>query len=185
MGFFSWKTADTRETIWNVYAREQGGGRHRTTYMLRPNGEAAYEEPAYEGYGDFGGVDAFVHLARMNLPADRQIGLSDDALRVVGCAYEGGYYLNTKDNTKHQFFHEGAEIIDPAITFHAVRYDEPIEAFGGRTANDMIGDGTMVERHFNIAYPLKFSFRADAEYEALPASENCETQGFFNWDEAA
>lgn len=185
MGFFSWKTADSRATIWNVYAEAEGGGRCRPVYMLRHDGAEPHFEPAYEGYGTFGGVDAFVHLARMNLPDDVQAEMDEDTLRTVGCAYEGGYYENVADGSKHQFFHSGAEIIDPTITFHGVTYDVPIEALGGRTPNEMIADGSMVERQFPIARPLKFSFRREAEYDTLPASETCDTQGFFPMDVAA
>lgn len=185
MGFFSWKTADTRSTIWNRHAYEQGGPRHRTVYMLSPDGAAPIEEPAYEGYGVFGGVDAFAHLARMNLPAERQAGMDEDMLRTIGCAYENGYYELVADGSKHQFCYEGAELIDPDVTYHGVTYDRPIEALGGRTPNDMIADGTMVEREFAIAYPLKFSFRSVARYEDWKASQVCDTQGFFRDDMAA
>jgi hypothetical protein len=175
MGFFSWMTSDTDESIMSRYSDYPVS----TVYMLSPGGGKSHREDNYEGYGVFGGVDAFVHLAKTNLPAERLEGLDDDALRMVGCALEAGYYERTDDGTKHQIFHPGTDIIDPGITYHGVTYDVPIEAFGGRSANEMIRDGLLVERRFAIAYPLKFSKAADAVYEDLPPSRDCPCQGFF------
>lgn len=58
MGLFSWITADTQESI-----RVDGP---RTVYLLRPHGAEPLEQPVYEGYGVFGGVDAYDWLADMN-----------------------------------------------------------------------------------------------------------------------
>ena len=67
MGFFSWKTADTNETIWNRYAIEVNPAHQcKPVYLLQPNGMAPILEPSYEGYGDFGGIDALEWLAEMN-----------------------------------------------------------------------------------------------------------------------
>jgi hypothetical protein len=60
MGFFSWKTSDTQKTIWNKYS-----GKCKPVYLLMPDGNHIYE-PAYEGYGVFGGIDVFVLLAEKN-----------------------------------------------------------------------------------------------------------------------
>jgi hypothetical protein len=60
MGFFSWKTSDTQETIWNKYT-----GKCKPVYLLMPDGNHIYE-PSYDGYGVFGGIDVFVLLAEKN-----------------------------------------------------------------------------------------------------------------------
>lgn len=65
MGFFSWKTADTQESIANVYVEHPNTG--RTVYLLQPNGEEAIAESGYQGYGVFNGVDAYAWLAKNNL----------------------------------------------------------------------------------------------------------------------
>ena len=77
MGFFSWKTADTKESIRNIYT-----GQHRTVYLLQPNGKPPIEEPAYDGYGRFGGIDAYAWLAAQNLDVDSDD--TDDELRGLG-----------------------------------------------------------------------------------------------------
>lgn len=62
MGFFSFKTNDTKRSIPNVYqdVRETFG-----VYMLDDKGNHWYE-PAYEGYGTFGGKSFYELLAEMN-----------------------------------------------------------------------------------------------------------------------
>jgi len=62
MGFFSWTTADTNESIMNSYTDEC-----RTVYLLQP-GRRPIKEEEYEGYGVFGGVDAYEWLALENAP---------------------------------------------------------------------------------------------------------------------
>ena len=72
MGFFSWTTADTGESIANVYSGETV----KDVYLLQPNGENPILERAYEGYGEFNGTDAFEWLALKNAGvADRDLGI--------------------------------------------------------------------------------------------------------------
>lgn len=62
MGFFSWKTSDTGESIPNRYCES------RQTFpvkMLDPDGNS-YEEYAYEGYGVFGGKSFYDLAAEIN-----------------------------------------------------------------------------------------------------------------------
>lgn len=80
MGFFSWKTADTDETIWNAHSNHGA----QTVYLLQPDGQPPLREDSYDGYGVFGGVDAYAWLARQNLPAEQTEGRSDDDLRDDG-----------------------------------------------------------------------------------------------------
>ena len=61
MGFFSFKTADTQEPI-----RKMHTGEHRTVFLLQPNSKPPIAEDAYEGYGDFGGIDYYQWLYDAN-----------------------------------------------------------------------------------------------------------------------
>lgn len=78
MGFFSWKTSDTKKSISNRYSVKKA----LPVYLITPENEKIYE-PNYEGYGVFGGNDVFVLLARWNVPdlctgddsKDRLVGL--------------------------------------------------------------------------------------------------------------
>lgn len=62
MGFFSWKTADTKESIANVHAQPN----QRPVYLLQPKGCEPIKCSVYDGYGVFGGIDAYEWLATMN-----------------------------------------------------------------------------------------------------------------------
>lgn len=173
MGFFSWLDAETGASIRNRYVENPPSA---PVYMLDPSG-IHHAEPSYRGYGVFGGVDAYVHLARTNLEPWRLSGLDGEGIREVGCALDEGYYERVSDGTRHQFGMPAIRRIDPSITVHAGEYDVPIAAFGGATANRMIEEGRLVERAFDVPHPLKFTHRPDADYHALAPSPRCPHQG--------
>ena len=83
MGFFSWITSDTHRSISNKYS-DKGA---LPVYLYCPDGTKIYE-PDYEGYGEFGGHDAYALLAKWNYPEkccgdeeeDRSIGID------IGCS---------------------------------------------------------------------------------------------------
>lgn len=78
MGFHSWKTSDTGDSISNRYSPLGA----LPVYLITPDNEKIFE-PYYEGYGEFDGHDAYALLAKWNCPElcngdqdhDRQIGL--------------------------------------------------------------------------------------------------------------
>lgn len=78
MGFFSWKTSDTDKSVSNSYS-----SRGVFTVYLLDNKGNKYREDNYEGYGVFGGKDAYQLVAEMNCPEkctgdiehDRLIGI--------------------------------------------------------------------------------------------------------------
>jgi hypothetical protein len=70
MGFFSWNTSDTDESIPNRYS-ERGTF---TVYMV-DNNNNVWQEDNYEGYGIFGGKDFYELLAEMNGLSDRDEGI--------------------------------------------------------------------------------------------------------------
>lgn len=61
MGFFSWKTQDTDNSIANQYS-------NRKTFRVQmlDNKGNVWTEDNYEGYGRFGGKDFYELLAEMN-----------------------------------------------------------------------------------------------------------------------
>ena len=181
MGFFSWKTADDDQSIYNRYS-ECGA---RPVYLIQPEGRPAILEPNYEGYGIFGGTDAYVWLARENLPAEKLAPYPDDAdlstvtVRSIGITLAFGYKFHKPTGTKFVSRQAGASVIDPEIVNLSVMWDEPVDIFGGRTLNEVSAAGEIESRSFPIAFPLKFSHDADATYEDLRASNDCPEQGFF------
>ena len=72
MGQFSWITSDTNRPV--IIDGYRGGPTE--CYLLIPNaymhvfGKDALYEPAYQGYGVFGGRDAYAVLAICNLPEE-------------------------------------------------------------------------------------------------------------------
>ena len=71
MGFFSWNTQDTHESIANSASSRPTF----TVYMFDDKGNK-WREHNYAGYGVFGGKDYFELLAEMNgLDSDRQLGI--------------------------------------------------------------------------------------------------------------
>ena len=80
MGFFSFKTCDTDESVSNTFSVRGT----KTVYLLSVDGEHI-KEPNYEGYGVFGGVDCFVWLVENNKPEGADIdALSFDEKRSLG-----------------------------------------------------------------------------------------------------
>lgn len=63
MGVFSWITQDTKKSI--AIADNPGGRKHMSVTMTDNQGNH-WREHAYEGYGEFGGMDYYVLVARMN-----------------------------------------------------------------------------------------------------------------------
>ena len=71
MGFFSWNTCDTGESIANNCSNRPTF----TVHMIAPDGRVFTEED-YEGYGEFGGKDFYDLLCELNgLSADRSAGI--------------------------------------------------------------------------------------------------------------
>lgn len=71
MGFFSWNTCDTGESIANAYSIRPVF----TVHMITPDGRV-FTEDNYEGYGEFGGKDFYELLAELNgKGSDRSAGI--------------------------------------------------------------------------------------------------------------
>ena len=72
MGFHSWHTQDTDESIPNAFQQLE---EVFTVYMSDGQGNV-WKEPNYEGYGKFGGKDYYELLAEMNGEGpDRDAGI--------------------------------------------------------------------------------------------------------------
>lgn len=174
MGFFSWKTADSGESIANVYS----GKRVRPVYLLQPDGENIRED-AYEGYGEFGGVDAYEWLAERNF--------GDSSLTSAAISSDCGDYLEdargniwlcslhlSERDARHIFGNRNLRFFPHFMT----RIPE-LKC----NANEAVESGLFKRRHikddYPLSFPLKFSFNRNASYYDLTQSDHCEAQGFF------
>tara|TARA_B110000211_G_C14081963_1_gene555008 strand:+ start:745 stop:1293 length:549 start_codon:yes stop_codon:yes gene_type:complete len=179
MGFFSWKTADTKESIPNIHANRPPV----TVYMLQPNGKEAVAEPAYDGYGVFGGVGAYHWLLETN--ADH-LGIALSDLNEVqrwnlGVSLECGTVCrDTKTGEYWHVFHDNRKLVPGK--FANMTWDKKIPELGA-SANELLESGRFenceISDVIELRYPLKFSFNKNAVYEDLPRSESCPFQGFF------
>ncbi len=86
MGFYSWKTADSNESIANIHSGHPNA--LKPIYLLQPNGQKPIKESRYNGYCIFGGVHAFAWLAKMNIDPEtlNQLDVEEDdfELRSLG-----------------------------------------------------------------------------------------------------
>lgn len=200
MGYFSWLTADTLESI-PVAGCDHPDHPSREVWLLQPNGECAIHEPSYQGYGVFGGIDAYQWLALHNLPphllppasrgeaaaASRMAPngfmtrvLTRDELRTVGVSLAHSSWIEDPETGRRMtVFHHGPDIIDPTIEHLALTWAQPVPGYDGASANELVAQGRVVKKQFDIAVPLKFSFDPHAIYENLPASQDCEHQGIY------
>ncbi|MBU2952257.1 hypothetical protein [Marinobacter sp. F3R08] len=179
MGYFSWKTADTNESIGNIDSARPAP----TVYMLSPNGNPPYAEPAYEGYGRFANKDAHEYLLEMNAE-DLGIdfySLSCEERRLAGIALEvGNVYVHADTGERWHIFHDYRHVLD--AKYFKGNFAEVIPELGD-TPNNLIERGVLLPRaireELGLRFPLKFSFSRGAVYEDVPASEECPYQGFF------
>lgn len=171
MGFYSWNTADTNESIANVHS----GKPIKTVYLIQPNGQPAIKECQYQGYGKFGGVDAYAWLAKANFGNEKltDVAINADCGRYLEddkAVYLCSVHLSAKN------FKKVVQTDKKIVMFS--NYNELLP--NGLTANQMSEQG--LSKSITLTYPLKFSFNPDAVYEDLPASESCPFQGYFYED---
>ena len=193
MGFFSWKTCDTNETIWNHHT-----DKCRPVYLLRPNGASPILEPSYDGYGHFGGMDAYEQLYLQNLHLlPRNIGdiRSTEERRTIGIALELGNYYQDRDTEQRWLIFHRTPLTEwlcrkKGFRFYPGHYDESIPEYG-LSANKLIeqkrflGPYLVRDLLFDGAdyRPLKFSFDPDCVYEEQGPSPSAPNQGYFDWDD--
>ncbi len=184
MGFFSWKTCDTNESIANDQT-----DRCRPVYMLQPDGKPAIYEPSYSGYGKLAGVDCYEWLGRMN---KSELGItepmSEQWLVTLGISLDvGSVVKRVADGALFSVFMR--QLAVPTATHLPIQYSVPCDEFGGLSVNAALEQGLAerieVSEQITVPYPLKFSFNPDAIYEDFGPSSLCEYQGFFYDDDEA
>lgn len=77
MGFLSWITSDTQESIPNYFSEKLPF----TVHLLAPDGQHIKEDN-YEGYGAFGGKDVFAQWMLWNYP-DECTDKDEDTIRSI------------------------------------------------------------------------------------------------------
>jgi hypothetical protein len=120
MGFFSWLTADTKETIANTFTDKH---RAEGVYLLCPDGSKIHE-PFYEGYGIFGEQNAYVLLGRQN---SERLGVTlqtDEEAFSLGVSLDCGVvYIHSETTEIWHIFHTGAHCVLGGRKVHS-RFNE-------------------------------------------------------------
>ena len=175
MGFSSFLTSDTEESILNVYT-----GLSKTVYMLQPNGLEHIVEEAYQGYMTFGGVDIFEWIVKIN-KLDSLCKEKD--IRTLGLALSlcGSIYIDL--NTKQKYSLHYSSLLDD-IQALTGSYDEIQDGYA-LTPNELIKTNIWEEISLiellgieNLYLP-RFSFNKSAVYENILDAQSCPIQGYF------
>lgn len=178
MGFFSWLTSDTEESIANVHT-----GRCRPVYLLQPGGQEPICEPAYEGSGEFGGVDAYAWVARANSPAAALADMNEDQVHDLGLLMTDGTILRDAQTGELWSVRRpvpaelGIQVNNFPNSWMTVIPELGMSPAELRECGRFVS--ARLRDHMDIKYPLKFSFDKNAVYEDLPAAQNCPHQGYF------
>lgn len=196
MGFFSFNTCDDDESIPSEFVQHKNSG--KPVYLLQPNGVAPIKEASYEGYGVFGGVDAYEWLARQNISGIPEGAVPDD-VRLAGIYIDSLAFVVLGDMVafmkQPDFFAEFLKrkftekfTSEKKYTFiQASNYGEAIEEMGGLTLNELTEQSrkdksinvVSIREFVYVTFPIKLSFNKNASYEQNAASTSCEYQGYF------
>jgi len=165
---FTWLTADTRERI------PVDGS--RPVYMIRPDKAEPRCEENYSGNGHFDGVDAFLWLGIKNVPASYKRFMSEPDLIAAGMSLECGVvYREVKTGKIWSLGTPDLPYLDVKIVERD--FSEPCPELGNKSMEELVKVGEFdcvaVSSIYDVRYPLKFSFDANAVYEDLPASTIC------------
>ena len=117
MGFFSWKTMNTNESISNKYSK-----RKTFSVVLVDNNNNKWLEKDYDGYGVFGGKDYYELLAEMNIDEKQLNSINNVDRRNVGIDLEFkskqefesryGFYTNTGSVLFPNLYRKGRKSIE-------------------------------------------------------------------------
>jgi hypothetical protein len=194
MGFFSFKTADTKESIPADAAGHPRSG--KVVYLLQPNGEKPICCDGYDGFGVFGGQNIFSWLSQHNLGID-----NFDIGNLISCD-SSGRLLNDKVYVCAMHFNKNAQnIINKkrvddglekltfvSVSDYAADFTVQVDVDGDMVNRTMslnlmgelnLGDKITISEMVNIKCPIKLSYNESAVYEELDKSEDCEYQGYF------
>jgi len=178
MGFFSWDTADTKDSIMNIHS----GAENEVVYLVQPKGKNI-EETEYEGYGEFGGIDAYEWLAEHNISKEILARAKELKIetRLLGIYLDYKYYIDTRNGKKYSYVF--TNLFEDLNDFG--NYGEKVD---GVVVNELIKTSVWVEMPISdylgeVTVPLKFSYNKFADYNLLGASETADNQGFFYSEE--
>lgn len=179
MGFFSWKTSDTKKSICNAHS----GRKVFTVHMITENG-LIFTEEEYDGYGVFGGQDIYELIAEMNnLDYDKT---SNNGKRIAAIELLYKSLITNGERTYKQ---------GTGKDCHFFNWGLPLEAENGKTPNELLKEGWQqiypngygdwnkaAKNGIKLPKLVTKIPRADMwkeTWDKLPYPESCEYQGYF------
>lgn len=183
MGFSSFKTSDTQESISNAYSSRGA----LPVHMITEDGKVFSEED-YQGYMEFGGKNVHVLIGEMNgMTAPDEESLR---LKVINLLY-----MTVLTNGKRSYTAGGKDFFN---------WETPLKAEGGKTPNQLVKTKGWRQEYPYGYGDFKVAARAGLKlpkfveelevspkdkkawkkfWDSLPYPEDCEAQGFFYDDE--
>ncbi|WP_298636652.1 hypothetical protein [uncultured Umboniibacter sp.] len=179
MGFFSYNTCDTSESIPAPASSRYAAP--RLVYLPTVEGIGAVSG-FYDGYGRIDDTDVHTWLAIANTGIDsRALGI------ILDCGTN--YHRETDTFWVCDFAFDEAErnLIINGLTQFASHvqffpgYDSPIDHFGDANMNQLKAKGIIEDFDFatQLKHPLKLSFDPNCDFDRHGASTPCRYQGFF------
>jgi len=172
MGLFSWKTQDTNRSI------PCDGNSSRPTFpvTMTDNKGNVWNEPNYEGYGEFGGKDYYQLVAEMSRPKECTGVVDDDRLIGINLCHGTGAIKNkitgkVYRSSGHDFFNWETEILP-----HGLSANASLKLTGNWERFEVV--------ETNLFYPNLTEDKNHTWSNEEP--ENCEYQGYFyhdDWEE--
>lgn len=175
MGFTSWKTSDTNESISNAYSIRGA----LVVHMITEDGQVFTEED-YQGYADFGGKNVHVLIGELNGIKAR----SEEALRLKVIEM---LYRTILSNGERFYEAQGKDFFS---------WETPLKQEGGKTPNQLVKTKGWKKLHpygygnFKIAAANGLKMPKFVEelpskkdwkkvWDSLPYPEVCKDQGYF------
>ena len=137
MGFFSWRTCDTLETIPSLSAQHID---MRPVYLLQPDGREPIVEEFYSGYGNFGGINAYNWLAFMNGYGTLE-DMKNDCSKQTNMGITISFGCKKDKDTGELFSSSGF----PGATRHGF-FDRNVNGYD-RSSDQLIKDGQIGRAH--------------------------------------
>lgn len=183
MGFSSFLTADTKQSIYNRHSKHYE--ENKPVYLLMPGGGSNIKLFNYDGYHTFettnGNVNIYEKLFYLNFGENI---VTENCKFDLGVACYIGTFFKTKDGNiyANKVVAEILRLLDVDNVFVYENYINDIYINGERTTlleYKKSGNFEVCKLNSLLNSHLKFSFFENAKYEDLERSENCLVQGFY------
>ncbi|KJG37692.1 hypothetical protein UA32_12065 [Photobacterium angustum] len=180
MGFSSFLTSDTKESIFNKYTLN-----NKTVYLLMPNNEQNIKLFNYNGYhtfeSDYGDINIFKKLFEMNF--GENVVTENNKFDLGVACYIGKFYKTKNGNIyANSIVAEVLRFLNVDNVFIYENYYKDIFIDGEVTniiKHNKSGNFEKCYVDSLLTSHLKFSFNEAAKYESFDKAEQCPNQGFF------